>query len=403
MQATEILKQLVAVPSVNPMGRDLSGPEYFETALTQVLINLLRQAQVEPILQEVAPGRINLFAVYESEEATRTVLLDAHQDTVPVDGMTIPPFEPTVKDGRLYGRGACDVKGGLSAMLAAFLRLVAERPARSARTILSCTVDEESTSLGINALTKWLEEPDCPLPRPDLAIVAEPTELDVVVAHRGATRWTIRTSGRACHSSSPKDGISAIYRMRQVLERIEQYAASLESRPPHPRCGPPTCSVGRIGGGASVNTVPDECWIEIDRRVIPGEDSAAVIDEVRAELASLPFEVTHDPPWIIGAAPTGRHQRAGRGEVAGSDRPDSRTTSDGRRALRNSRLADCSDRNSLDRIRPRLDRPGAYRRRMDRSGAAGTVGGGLLSLLRAMRYHCRMGFLLGSQEGFNHT
>lgn len=300
MQATEILKQLIAVPSVNPMGRDLSGPEYFETALTKTLTHLLREAGVDPILQEVSPGRSNLFAIYEPAEATETVLLDAHQDTVPVDGMTISPFEPVIENGRMYGRGACDVKGGLAAMLAAFVRLVSERPARSARTILSCTVDEESTSLGINALTEWLQARDCPLPRPDVAIMAEPTELDVVVAHRGATRWRIRTPGRACHSSSPRDGINAIYRMRQVLERMERYAASLESRTPHPRCGSPTCSVGRIGGGVSVNTVPDDCWIEVDRRVIPGEDSAAVIDEVRAELALLPFEVTHEPPWIMG-------------------------------------------------------------------------------------------------------
>lgn len=303
MRVLDLLKRLVSIPSVNPMGRPLSGPEYLETRVGEFLIGYLRDLDVEPIVQRVAPGRANVFAIAGEVSAARTILLDAHQDTVPVDGMTIAPFDPVERDGRLYGRGACDVKGGLAAMLAAFTRLVRERPSGAARVILSCTVDEESTSTGIDALTDWWRQADCPLPKPDWAVIAEPTELDVVVAHRGATRWKIRTAGRACHSSSPDQGINAIYRMARVVERLEFYAGNLSQRiAPHPLCGPPTCSVGRIGGGVSVNTVPDDCWIEIDRRIIPGEDSDAVIEEVRAELASLPFAIDHDPPWIRGPA-----------------------------------------------------------------------------------------------------
>ncbi len=298
-----LLKDLVAIPSINPMGRDVSGPEFFETRVTDYLIQYLKRLDVPFEQVEIVPGRSNILARLDSPRAKRTVLLDAHQDTVPVDGMTIAPFDPMVLSGRLYGRGACDVKGGLSAMLSAFTRLKAERLTEMSNVVLSLTCDEESTSIGINHLTdSWKGESPayrlCPQ-RPDVAIVAEPTSLDIVVAHRGATRWKLRTTGRACHSSRPGEGINAIYRMARVVQCLEKYAAWLPgSRPAHPLCGPATLSVGRIEGGSSVNVVPDGCTIEVDRRIIPGEDRLAVIDELAAYLrGQLDFEVFHDEPY----------------------------------------------------------------------------------------------------------
>ena len=303
-----LLKDLISIPSVNPMGRDVSGPEYFEGRVTAYLEAHLSRIGVQYEVVETAPGRANVIARLDSPastktSATRTILLDAHQDTVPVDGMTIPPFEPTERDGRVYGRGSCDVKGGLAAMLAAFTRLAQERPAGMANVVLSCTCDEEATSLGINHLVgSWLGRVPpyslCPQ-RPDVAIVAEPTELDIVVAHRGATRWKLHTTGRACHSSRPSEGINAIYRMARVLKCLEEYAASLSgSRPAHRLCGPATLSVGLISGGSSVNVVPAACVIELDRRVIPGEDNLAVRDEIAAYLKErLDFDLIHDEPY----------------------------------------------------------------------------------------------------------
>jgi acetylornithine deacetylase len=191
-------------------------------------------------------------------------------------------------------------------MLAAFTRLVRERPASASQVVLSCTCDEESTSLGVNDLTRlWTDASRAGSllsRRPDVAIVAEPTQLDIVVAHRGATRWKIKTAGRACHSSAPENGINAIYRMARVVAALEQYAARLPALiTPHPLCGPATLSVGRIEGGISVNTVPDWCAVEIDRRVVPGEDGWRVMDDVMAWLREqLDFPVEFLPPWIVG-------------------------------------------------------------------------------------------------------
>ena len=298
-----LLKDLISIPSVNPMGRDVSGPEFFEGRLSAYLVKYLQTLQVPYEVVEIVPGRANILALLTSPGATRTIMLDAHQDTVPVDGMTIPPFEPTEADGRVYGRGSCDVKGGLAAMLAAFTRLAHDRPAGMANVLLSCSCDEESTSIGINDLvnswgkseSRYLLSPT----KPDVAIVAEPTELDVVVAHRGATRWKLHTTGRACHSSRPNEGINAIYRMGQVLKLLEEYAAWVPtSRPAHPLCGPATLSVGLIAGGSSVNVGPEGCAIDIDRRVIPGEENLAVQAEIVDYLKQrLDFDLIHDEPY----------------------------------------------------------------------------------------------------------
>jgi succinyl-diaminopimelate desuccinylase len=303
MEPIDILRDLIARPSLNPMGRAVAGPEFFEGRMTEYLVAFFSRLGVPFQRMEVVPGRANVVARLDRKGSHRTILFDAHQDTVPVDGMTISPFEPIERDGRVYGRGACDVKGGMAAMLAAFTRLVRERPAGAANIVMSCTCDEESTVLGIVDLTKLWSDParrgSLLETQPDAAIVAEPTELDVVVAHKGVTRWKLRTRGRACHSSNPANGVNAIYRMARVLECLEEFAKDLPSRgAPHPLCGSPTFSVGRIEGGISVNTVPDECTIEIDRRMIPGEENVDAVAEVTAFLRTrVDFDVEMDPPW----------------------------------------------------------------------------------------------------------
>jgi acetylornithine deacetylase len=206
--------------------------------------------------------------------------------------MIIEPFAASRQDGRLYGRGACDVKAGLAVMLTAFVRLVRERPSSCARVTLALTVDEEHSFLGVQALVRAGFRQG----RPHGAIVAEPTRLHIVHAHKGVIRWALETSGRACHSSRPEDGINAIYRMSRIVQALEQYAELLRQRPADPVVGPRTLAVGRIQGGISPNTIPDFCRIEIDRRLIPGE---TVADAEADLLAYLQQAVGGDVPFTL--------------------------------------------------------------------------------------------------------
>jgi acetylornithine deacetylase len=175
---------------------------------------------------------------------------------------------------------------------------------------MACTVNEEHGFTGAAGLCRlWSDEahrsgePNPIFPhRPDAAIVAEPTSLQVVVAHKGTTRWRCHTRGRAAHSSLPAHGENAIYRMGHLLTALERYAGEIVGTlAEHPLCGRPTLSVGTITGGVSVNTVPDRCTIEIDRRIVPGEDSQAALQHVIDYLAKetpLRDFVLHDPPYM---------------------------------------------------------------------------------------------------------
>ncbi len=253
--------------------------------------------------QPVAPSRDNIIAWVPGTAGAATLLFEAHQDTVPADTMTINPFTARVDQGRLWGRGACDVKGGMAAMLVALARLAAERPEPRATLVMACTVDEEHQFTGVLALVRSMAE--AAWPRPDAAVIAEPTELDVVVAHKGAVRWTIETAGKACHSSSPSLGINAIYRMAHVVQAIERYATQLSGTTSHSMLGSASISIGVIHGGVSVNTVADRCVIQIDRRLVPGEDPDQAWRELSEFLARQPeldFPITATPPWIKSPA-----------------------------------------------------------------------------------------------------
>ncbi len=298
----ELLGSLVAIPSVNPMGRTPDPELCFEQRIVDWLENQLRSPGILVERWDAAPGRPNLIARFHGGSDRPTILLDAHTDTVPVDGMTVRPFEARRDGPHITGRGACDVKGGLAAMLQAFCRLCLEHPPTAANVVFSATCDEEATTLGIHSLIEhWSSGRSAVLPRrPDYAIIAEPTELDVVVAHRGVVRQRLRTSGRACHSSEPSRGINAIYHMARIVTRLEDYAARLPTLiDPHPLCGAATLSVGRIDGGVSVNIVPESCAIEIDRRLVPGETFEGALQALREfVLAEVPGPIEFETPWI---------------------------------------------------------------------------------------------------------
>lgn len=293
---TRLLTDLVRIPSVNPMGRPLSGPEVYEERVTDYLENFFRDLGVPYERQPVAPQRANIVARCELPGARRTLVFEAHQDTVPPDNMTVEPYGAKVEGDRLYGRGSCDIKGGLAAMLAAFARTVKERPVGACNLIMACSVDEEYTFLGVQRLVRDLKA--------DGAVVAEPTQLQIVNAHKGVVRWFVNTAGRSCHSSSPDQGVNAIYRMGRLLVGIERYAQALGKERVHDRLGPATLSVGRIEGGTSANVVPDRCRIEVDRRVLPNEDPLTTPDQLATflrdrEKIDFPFEC--ERPWMSKA------------------------------------------------------------------------------------------------------
>ena len=276
-----LLAELVRLPSINPMGRsDLPSHLAFESRVADCYERHLKSLGVPVERQAVAPGRDNVIARFPSPVSSApTILLEAHMDTVPVDGMTIDPFGAEVRDGKLYGRGACDVKGGGVAMFGAFRRLVEERPAGAASVVLAYTVDEEHTFLGVQRLMR-------DRPKFDFAIVAEPTGLQIVRSHKGVARWMLETDGIACHSSRPDRGTNAIYRMARMLRAVEEYAGELAATAIDPLLGPATLSVGTIQGGVSPNTVPDACTATIDRRLLPGETPEGVLIACRAAIAA---------------------------------------------------------------------------------------------------------------------
>lgn len=316
LDLVDTICRLIATPSVNPLGKPASGEEFLEGRLTELLQKFFVEFGLSYRRQSVLPGRENIIARLDGrispQDGGRVIVFDAHQDTVRVEGMTIDPWEPRIAAGRVYGRGACDTKGSLAAMLWALARLAEERPPGMPTIILVCGVDEEMGFSGIRRLPElWSESAlaraDNIFPRrPDAAIVGEPTDLQVVVAHKGAVRWRCHTAGRAAHGAMPDRGENAVYRMAKVLPLFERYQAEAARMTGHPLCGGPTLNVGLIAGGTSVNTVPDRCEIAVDLRVPPGEGKGAdaaecrrrVIDYIAAN-SSFDFPVIHEEAEVI--------------------------------------------------------------------------------------------------------
>jgi acetylornithine deacetylase/succinyl-diaminopimelate desuccinylase-like protein len=325
LDPVKTLQELIRIPSVNPMGHSLASGRFGEEQLTDYLQFKFCERYSLPFLrQEVHSQRDNLVAMIQgtppASEGGELILWDVHQDTVSADGMTVDPFAGEVRDGRVYGRGACDVKGSMAAMMAAISRLASgERPERMPTIVLAFTVNEECGFTGATALRALWQDvssakgirgtttPEALFPRPPgVAIVAEPTDLTVVVAHQGVVRWRCNAEGRAAHSSRPDEGVNAIYAMSRVVQAIEQYHIQIarESRE-HPLCGRASVCVSTIHGGVGINTVPDRVTIEIDRRISPGEDpELAFADLVRhvADSADVGCaRIVHDPPFMKSA------------------------------------------------------------------------------------------------------
>lgn len=277
MTGTEqLLRELVAVPSVNPAFLPAGDPRAGEQRVAEFLAATAARAGLDVDFHEVSPGRANFFArLAPSGKIRQRILLAPHLDTVNgTDGQ----FIPRKSRGRLYGRGACDTKGSVAAMFSALCDL-ARRGKRPAETeiIFAGLVDEENAQTGSRVLVaSGLKA--------GLAIVGEPTRLQVVTAHKGSLWLRMKTRGKAAHGSRPELGRNAVHAMARIVELLEtEYAAQLARRR-HPLLGCATVSVGAISGGTQPNIVPDQCAIQVDRRTLPGETQASVWREIRALL-----------------------------------------------------------------------------------------------------------------------
>lgn len=270
----ETLADLVRINSVNSSYE--GGPG--EGEIAAYVRRFFEQRGIEVWEQEVFPGRPNVLARLPGRDANRRIVLEAHTDTVSVKGMTIPPFEPVIRDGKMYGRGSCDTKAGLATMMHAVASLKEDGITPPCEVLLAAAVDEEFSYRGVVRLCEELKA--------EAAIVAEPTELRAVIATKGVLRCRIVVHGRSAHSSKPHLGVNAITHMARVIAAIEADNERMASVK-HPLVGCGTCNVGVITGGVQVNFVPDRCAIEIDRRLLPGERASDAVAHYRHLLQSL--------------------------------------------------------------------------------------------------------------------
>ena len=273
MTTLSLLSELVSVNSINP---SLVPGAPGEAAVGQVAAQAMKAGGLDVVFQEAAPGRPNVVGVLEGREPGPSIMLCGHLDTVGVEGMT-NPFTPRVADGRLYGRGSQDMKGGVAAMIAAAVTLAPDW--KRGRLIVACVADEEYESLGAEALVQeWTA---------DAAIVTEPTDLTMAVGHKGFAWIEIATTGRAAHGSRPRDGRDAIVDMGRVLIELDAKDRELQSRPPSEHQGTASLHASIISGGRELSVYPDRCVLQIERRTVTGEEDSVVIREINAILESL--------------------------------------------------------------------------------------------------------------------
>ena len=287
MNPAELAAELVAIPSMNPMGRCAAEGAYCEAMVAKHVVAVLDGMGARVAIAEVLPSRPNVSGFFDFGAPT-TIIFEAHLDTVPVDNMAVAPFGGEVRDGRLYGRGACDVKGPMAAMLCA---IEAARGGKPRHNVLFAAVsDEEYQFHGVRQLLGAIRALSAQPPA--FAVIAEPTLLEPVTAHKGVARWRATARGVPAHSSTPHLGRNAIYAMADAVAALRAHAARLAERQPHPELGTATLSVGTIRGGTAVNVVPDVCEVEIDRRLVAGETPAGAAEELREILDPLGVELS---------------------------------------------------------------------------------------------------------------
>lgn len=295
-----LLADLIRINSVNafydqgPGEAELS--RYIETFFRHEGFDVERQSVIAAT--DRVERRDNVIVRMPGNDRSRHLLLEAHMDTVSASGMSIEPFDPRIENGRIFGRGSVDTKAGLAAMILVLVDLKRTGVKPRCDLTFAAVVDEEYSFRGV---TKLIENVHA-----DGAIVAEPTELKIVTASKGVLRWRMKAHGKSAHSSKSHLGINAIVHMAELIVAIEKLHRRLRERS-HPLLGSPTANIGIIQGGLQVNFVPNECVIEIDRRMLPDEspdqilgEYQSIVDELQARDSTVTFEIV--PPYLIDPA-----------------------------------------------------------------------------------------------------
>jgi acetylornithine deacetylase len=279
-ETTGLLRQLVAIDSINP---DLVPGGAGEGKIARFVAEWFERAGLEVVVDEAAPGRPNVVGIARGSGGGRSLLLNAHMDTVGVTGME-RPHDPYIENNRLYGRGAVDMKGGLAAIMVA--GAAARQRGLRGDVIVTAVVDEEYASIGTASIVKrW---------RADAAIVTEPTELQICTAHKGFAWFNVETKGLAAHGSRPDLGVDAIVKMGKALLGLEELDLTLRSAASHRLLGAGSVHASLIEGGQELSSYPERCSLSIERRTIPGE----TLQHIEAELPAIFSRIAaHDPTF----------------------------------------------------------------------------------------------------------
>jgi len=291
-RATGLLSDLVAIRTVNPMGRPYASAEPVERQAVEYIADLFRPYRVEMRQLDPSPIHQSLLITVEGRCKGPYTLLESHLDTVPADDWPETAFLPRLCDGQLFGRGACDDKGSLVAMILAVQEALESGSRPPLPVALLAAGDEEHAQTGI----KQFAAMDWPLAR---AVIGEPTRLQPILQHKGVVRWDVTVHGRSAHSSQPELGRDAIAGAMRVLERLAEHQRRLGERFVSRLMTGPTITVTMIHGGRTRNAVADQCTLSVDFRVLPGMSPAEARGELIASLADLGLELSHSDAQVM--------------------------------------------------------------------------------------------------------
>ena len=274
-EVVEVLRELIRRPSQNPPGNEKVVAEYIH--------NTMKDWGFGPqYVYKPEPERPSVVVVYKGTEGKPRLVLNGHIDVVPEgdpERWSVPPFEGIFKEGKIYGRGACDMKGGVAAAIIAARAIKESGVKLRGDLVLQFAMGEETGEAGTKSM---LEEGF----GGDWAIVLEPSDMRVMTAEKGLAWYHFNLKGRPTHASRPHQGINAINKAVKLISAIQRYHEEIGNRT-HPLCGKAVCSVTMIKAGTKENVIPESCWLAIDRRIIPGEAVEQVDEEIEAIVRRL--------------------------------------------------------------------------------------------------------------------